>query len=440
MALTLANQVQLITKYSPDAFDEVYQRESMSAQLGMDKSLIRFSVDNARIVKIPKLALGSLTDYKRNNIDLGEIEGIQPHADGSGNIVGQRGYGDAAASWTWETREMTQDRGARFTIEYFDNEEAGGEVVAKTATEANRTKVIPEVDAYTFSKIAAEIKRYGLANYVDATINASAPLAEMNKGFKWLDDHEVAEENRIAFISTAYFNNLRSTPELYRRLDAEGPVDKKVSFKIVSYEGVPFVVVPPRRFCTGYSKNPLGGYSFTGKPIDFIVMDKGAAVQVIKYNKLKVLSGEMALAASNMDGFVVFVRVYYDCFVFDNKSLGIYVHVGGYADEAAPKGDFSMVLNADGIVTSVLEQPAGQLTRVYLYKGADWSTDSTGLDVGDDWVTDLTKYVGIAEGSAFTAAGTNHLVGVQNGKVVAIKTLTISGSAGAFTYTLADQE
>lgn len=435
MALTLANQVQLITKYSPDAFDEVYQKESMSSMLGMDKSLIRFSVDNARVVKIPKLSLGSLTDYKRNNIALGEVEGIQPHADASGNIIGQRGYGDAAASWTWETREMTQDRAARFTIEFFDDEESGGEIVARTATEANRTKVIPEVDAYTFSKIAEEVKKYGLGNYVTGDISASAPLAAMNAAFKWLDDHEVPAENRIAFISTDYFNKLRSTPELYRRLDVEGAVDKKVSFKIVSYEGVPFVVVPPRRFCTGYQTNTVAGYSFTGKPINFICMDKGAAVQVIKYNKLKVLSGEMALAASNLDGFVVFVRVYYDCFVFDNKSLGIYVHVAGDAG-VTPKGDFGMILNADGIVTSILESPAGQLTRVYLYTGANWASDSTGLAVGGAWTTDLTKFTGVAEGTAIVGAGPWHLVGVQNGLIVAIKTLTLSSGV----YTLANQQ
>ena len=435
MALSLANQIQLITKYSPDAFDEVYQKESMSSMLGMDKSLIRFSVDNARIVKIPKLALGSLTDYTRNNIDLGEVEGIQPHADGSGNIVGQRGYGQAAASWTWETREMTQDRGARFTIEYFDEEESGGEVVGKTATEANRTKLIPEIDAYSFSTIAQRVKEYGLGNFVDAAIDADKPLAELNKAYKWLDDCEVPENNRITFCSTAFFNNLRSTPELYRRLDVEGPVDKKVSFKIVSYEGVPLVVVPPARFACGYAKNPQGGYHFDGKAIDFICMDKGAAVQVIKYQKLKVLSGEMALAASNMDGFVVFIRAYYDCFVFDNKAKGIYVHIGGYdggAQPASVKPNFALVLNKDGIVASIVETPSGMLTRVYK------TTRDPLPAVGTAWTTNLSTDLGIAEGTAFTSTGVSNLVAVQGGIVVARKTLTITGTPGAFVGTLAD--
>lgn len=444
MALTLANQIALITKYSPDAFDEVYQRESMSSMLTMDKSLVRFSMDNARIVKIPKLQLGGLSDYTRNNVELGNPEGIQPHADASGNLVGQRGYGEAAAAWQWETREMTQDRGARYVIELFDNEESGEQIVGKTTTEANRTQLIPEIDAYTFATIAREAQRYGLGGYVDAAINASAPLAELNAAFLWLDNNEVPVENRIAFVSTAYFNALRSTPELYRRLDVEGAVDKKVSFKIVSYEGVNLVVVPPRRFNTGYEKNPHGGYYFSGgKAIDFIVMDKGAAVQVIKYQKLKVLSGEIALAASNMDGFVVYIRAYYDCFVFDNKAKGIYVHVGGFdsgATPAAALGNFNILGNADGIVTSVIESPSGVLTRVYMGTGTFTTSDLP--SVGDAWETDLAKFVGIAEGTAFASAGTKYLVGVQGGRVVAVKTLTIGGdpSAHTATFTLADYQ
>ena len=432
MALTLANQIQLITKYSPSAFDAVYHKESMSSLLSQDKSLIRFSMDNARIVKIPKFQSTGLTDYNRNNIDLGESEGVMPVADANGNIVGERGYGLGAANWVWETREMTQDRGVRFVIEYFDNEESGDEIVGKTATEVNRTQLVPEVDAYTFSTIVAEVKKYGLGNYVTGSINTSAPLAELNAAFKWLDDNEVPSENRIGFVSTAFFNNLRSTPELYRRLDVEGAVDKKVSFKIVAYEGVQLVVVPPRRFSEGYTKNPHGGYHFTGNPIDFIVMDKGAATQVIKYNKLKVLSGESALAASNMDGYVVYVRCYYDCFVFDNKVKGIYAHVGGYAASAAATPNFNLVLNKDGLVASIIETPSGMLTRVYL------TTRETLPSVGDAWTTALATDTGVAEGTAFTAAGSYNLVGVQGGRVIAVKTLTVSGTAGNFVGVLAD--
>lgn len=431
MAMTLANQIQLITKYSTDGWDKVYKTDSRAALLTQGMGLVRFSVDNARVVKVAKVSYGGLSDYNRNNIELGAEPGIAPTVSGS-NLVGKRGYQEAAASLTWETRELTQDRGAKYVIENFDDEETAGLAVGAATTEINRTIVVPEVDAYCFSKIASEIQRYGLGNYVDGTIDQTKPLAELNAAFKWMDDHQVPDTNRIAFVSTAFFNNLRSTPELYRRLDAEGAVDKKVSFKIVSYEGVDLVVVSPDRFNTGFSKSRQGGYYFSNgaKPIDFIVMDKGAAVHVVKYNKTKILTGEAALANTDMDATVLFVRIYHDVFVFDNKAVAIYVHVGGYAQSAAANGGFSIVLNADGIVTSIIEQPAGVLTRVY-------KTTRESIAVGDAFEFNVATDIGIAEGTAFTAAGENKLVAVQGGRVVAVKTLTITGNPGEFTYVLA---
>ena len=428
---TLANSIALITKYSTEAWDKVYKKESMASMLADTNGLVQFSVDNAKVVKVAKVSYGGLNDYNRNNIQTGAAEGL----------ANDRGYQEAAASLTWETRELTQDRGAKYVIENMDNEETAGLAVAAATVEINRTQVIPDVDAYCFSQIAKQVKAYGLGNYVNATINANAPLAALNAGIKWLDDHEVSKGDRIAFVSTAFFNNLRSTPELYRRLDVEGPVDKKVSFKIVQYEGIPLIVVPPKRFGVEYTKHPQGGYYFPADDvgIDFIVMDKGAAVHVVKYQKQKVLTGEAALANTDMDATVLFVRIYHDLFVFDNKVPGIYVHVGGYA-AAGAFSDFVLLINKDGIVTTIMEQPAGNLIRIYLSTSAENVLPA----VGDAWTTPATGYSAVEQGTAFTEASPldtpYNLVGVCGGQVVAVKDLEISGTAGEFTFSLTDHE
>ena len=428
MAMTLANSIALITKYSTEGWDKVYKKEALSSMLSDNKGLVQFSMDNAKVVKVAKVAYGGMNDYNRNNIETGAAEGL----------ANDRGYQEAAASLSWETRELTQDRGAKYVIENMDNEETAGLAVGAATTEINRTVVVPEVDAYCFAEIAKQVKAFNKGNFVDASINANAPLAAFNAGIKWLDDHEVPEGNRIAFVSTAFFNNLRSTPELYRRLDVEGAIDKKVSFKIVSYEGIPLVVCPPKRFGVSYTKRPHGGYFYPAddKGIDFILMDKGAAVHVVRYQKQRILTGEAALANTDMDATVLFVRIYHDLFVFDNKVDGIYVHVGGYAAVGA-FGDFGLILNPEGVVTSIGEIPAGTLTRVYLTTRTAGTSPAL-PSVGDNWETNLTYDKGIAEGTAFSSAGAYTLIGVQGGQVVAVKTLTISGSQGEFTYTLAN--
>ena len=49
---------------------------------------------------------------------------------------------------------MTQDRGRAFIIDSMDNEETIGMSFGKLAGEFIRTKVAPEIDAYTFATLA----------------------------------------------------------------------------------------------------------------------------------------------------------------------------------------------------------------------------------------------------------------------------------------------
>lgn len=440
---TLANNLELITKYATEAWDKVYKAESRAALLSDTDGKVQFSVDNAKVVKVAKVAYGGLSDYKRNNIAVGATEGLAYDPN-------KRGYQEAAASLEWETRELKMDRAAKYVIEMMDNEETNGLAVASATTEVNRTQVVPEVDAYCFSQIISLVEAYKLGNivkgqYVDGVSGntlAQYPLSGLNAAFKWLDDNEVPEDNRIAFVSTAYFNALRSTPELYRRLDVEGKVDHEVSFRIVNYEGVNLVTVPPRRFNCGFAKLPKGGFTFSatgldaslvgadGKPmpIDFIVMDKGAAVHVVKYQKIKTLTGAEALANTDLDSTVLFVRIYHDVFVFDNKAPAIYAHVGGFTQSAAVGYDFSLTINGDGIVNFIGEKPAGDLIRIYK------TTRSTVPAIGSAWTTDVSTDTGILEGASLTADCV--LVGVRGGQVVACKDFDISGSAGSYTATL----
>lgn len=434
---TLANSIALITKYATEAWDKVYKMESRASLLSDKDGKVQFSVDNAKVVKVAKVAYGGLSDYKRNNIEVGAAEGLAYDPN-------KRGYQEAAASLEWETRELKMDRAAKYVIEMMDNEETNGLAVASATTEVNRTQVVPEVDAYCFSEIVRLVQGYNLGNVVSGTTIdgtngniTTAPLSAMNYGFKWLDDHEVPEDNRIAFVSTSYFNALRSTPELYRRLDAEGAVDKKVSFKIVNYEGVDLVVVPPRRFQTGFQKLAHGGFTFNGNPIDFIVMDKGAAVHVVKYNKTKILTGEQALANTDLDSTVLFVRIYHDVFVFDNKAEGIFIHINGFAAPAAASYDFGIIMDGDGYVTATKENPAGDLIRIYATTRTS-ETNPAMPSVGDAWTTNPTYDAGVMEGYKFAGAGTYKLVGVRGGIVVKIHTITVaSGASGLYISNIA---
>lgn len=416
----ISNKVGLITKFSTQSWDEVYKKEAISNLLDRPNGLVKFDMNNARTVRVFKGSLGGMSDYGRNNIEIGASEGLAP-----------RGYAQGAMSGTWESYTVSQDRAVFYPIEKFDDEETDGLALAFTVKESARTVMVPEIDAYNFSKIIKDLQSYALGNVISGNTDniRTKPLAALNAAYKWLADHEVPEGNQLVFISTAFDQALRTTDELYRRLAVEGSVDKDVSFKIVNYEGRRLVVVPPARFGVTYTKLPHGGYMFPSDDagIDFIAMDKGAAVHVVKYQKVKVLTGEAALAATNMDSNVVYCRVYHDTFVFDNKAAGIYAHIGGFA--ANRFFDFGINVNKEGIITNVVEKPAGTLIRTYK------TSRSTIPAIGSAWTTDVTTDQLWGEGTAITAAGTYVIVGVVGGQVVACKDLVIAKSGSVYSVT-----
>lgn len=130
------NNIELITKYSTEAWDTVYKQESMSSMLDTNKDLVKFT--GAKTVKIAKWQNGGLKDYYRNN---GELA-----ANPTGDFVGAPfGYQKSQARLVWEEFTLKVDRAAAFQIEKFDNEESGDEIVGLGVKEISRTTIVPSV-------------------------------------------------------------------------------------------------------------------------------------------------------------------------------------------------------------------------------------------------------------------------------------------------------
>ena len=131
------NSIELITKYSPQYWDVVYKQEAVTSILDANPKMVKF--EGTKTVKIAKWQNGGLQNYYRNN------SGDPRVATGTGDFVGASdfGYQKSAARLTWEDFTLRCDRGAAFEIEYFDNEEAGGELVGLGVTEISRTSIVP---------------------------------------------------------------------------------------------------------------------------------------------------------------------------------------------------------------------------------------------------------------------------------------------------------
>lgn len=376
------NSIGLITKYSPEYFDKVYKQEAVTSVFDANRESVKFM--GAKTVKIGKLQLGGLGNYYRNNDQVSNKAGDQAFYGSAGF-----GYQRSALNYAWEEFTLNQDRAAAFPIEYFDDEEAGGEVVGRVVTEVSRTVIVPEVDAYALSTIAE--KALGTATGSFTGANAK-PLAAINAAFEYFENNEVPAEDQVIFASPAFMKALRETDEVKRFLGEEVR-DRGVNYKITTYEGRDIITVSPRRLHTGFHAYE-GGYEFVGgKEINFLACAKSAIYHVVKYEKVKIISGDMNLAANGFDGYTVYARIYHDVFVPDNKRVAIYVNTAE-SEAAETKVELHVALDANKKVKSITTIPGDVLCFVASGTAASGSlTSPVILHVGDVPTEDTKYYV-----------------------------------------------
>lgn len=421
----MANNIELITLYSPKAWDTVYKQESRSSLLDVPSEYLQFT--GAKTVKIAKFQAGGLHDYFRNNVaEPGRVPANPGAATYSGaNFVGSApfGYQKSAATLVWQEFTLRCDRGAAFQIEKFDNEESGGKIVGTGVTEISRTIVIPEVDAYTFSTIASYCSA-GLGNLVAEDFTSAnttdKPLAALNKAFTYMAKKEVNVEDQIVFASPDYVNALRSTNEVTKFL-AQEDYNKDIKFTILKYNGREIVEVAPNRFRTDIQLFGQEGYSWgaDSKAINYLMVAKSAIMHVVKYEKVKVIGDDLNLAGNGFDGYTIYTRVYHDVFVPENKRIALYCSVEKTASPAP-----ALVLDVlvkNGKVAAITTDPGEKLVFVVT------STD-TGTSVGGT----LTNYTMVNRGDAVTATTKFYAID-SNKKILAIYEHTVATTSGGST-------
>ena len=127
----MGNTIALAKSYVPN-LDEIYKLSSLSAVLTSDQGLARAGAKANEII-IPKISMDGLGDYSRSD-----------------------GYAQGDVTLDWETVQFNYDRGRRFNVDVEDDEETINTAFGKLGAEFMRTKVVPEVDAFTFAQLSAK--------------------------------------------------------------------------------------------------------------------------------------------------------------------------------------------------------------------------------------------------------------------------------------------
>lgn len=281
----MANAITLRKQYST-LLDEVYKLTSLTAVLDGPNDLVQEGA-NANEILIPKMSMQGLADYNK-----------------------QTGYVAGDVTLEYETKKCTYDRGRMFTVDAMDNIESAGIAFGRLSGEFLRTQVVPELDAWRLASYAQ----------ISGVTTVSAALSDGKTALAALRTARGKIENAEANLATCY---LFINPTVLGMIeDLDTTASKKA---IEGFAGI--VKVPQGRF---YNKitltaNGAGGYAKAsgGLDMNFLIVDKQAAIQYQKHTVSKIITPEQNQDA---DAWKFGYRTVGIAECKDNKKDGIYVH------------------------------------------------------------------------------------------------------------------
>lgn len=206
--------------------DKAAVEQSTSGWMEVNQSLVKYSGGSE--VKIPTIAMDGMADYDRKN-----------------------GFVEGDVDFKYQTKNMTQDRGRSFSFDENDVDETNFVLTASTVMgEFQRTKVVPEIDAYRYSKIATSCigKKLASGGYVadEATV-----LQKLYYDIATVQDKVGQNTPLVITISSLIAAMLGMSEKLSKKFDITDFKQGDVTLKVKSLDGVhPLIPVGSDRLKT----------------------------------------------------------------------------------------------------------------------------------------------------------------------------------------------
>lgn len=278
------------------ALDQQVLEGATSGWMEENAGQVKYSGGNE--VKIPKISLSGLGDYDRDS-----------------------GYTQGAVTFSYETKTMTMDRGRKFLLDKMDVDKTNFVASATTVMgEFQRTKVIPEVDAYRYSRIYALAKdKYG-KTYTPA---ASTILSTLSEDITAVQD-EAGSADLVIIMARPVYDMFCNNDKISKLINAGDFKQGELNLMIKMFNGIPIIPVPSARMKTAYTFNDgktggqeAGGFTPTAKAtqINWIICPKSAPIAVSKTDNFKMFDPETNQSA---DAWLVEYRKFHDLWIKDN--------------------------------------------------------------------------------------------------------------------------
>lgn len=294
----MANVLEYAKMFQQE-LDKQVVAQATSGWMEANAGMVKYNGGNE--VKIPKIAMDGMGNYDRTN-----------------------GFVDGSVTLQYETKTMTQDRGRTFQLDRMDVDETNFVATAAAVMgEFQRTKVIPEIDAYRYSSIASQAiaKSVAVGGY---TASESDILKKLKYDIAAIYD-VAGEIPLVIMLSGAIAQILDTSTELSKQLSVIDFTQGTLTTKVKGIDDTPIIKVPSARMKTSYVFNDgktagqtAGGITPAAgaKNINWIICPRTAPKAISKTDKIRIFEPDTNQKA---DAWKIDYRKYHDLWILDNQ-------------------------------------------------------------------------------------------------------------------------
>ncbi len=297
----MPNNIETVTLFQ-QACDQQLIEGATSGWMEANAGQVKYS--GGRDIKIPTLSTDGLGDYDRNN-----------------------GYPRGKVSLAYQTKTMEMDRGIQFLLDRIDVDESGFIANAAAAMSTFQSEnVIPEIDAYRYSKLYKLVNDAGYAkSYTPA---ASTIMSALKNDITAIRD-KCGTADLVIMMPYTVADILDSTDKLQRQINVGTFRQGSVDLAVKTFNGSPIIRVPSERMYSEYTFNDgKAGFGFTktetAKLINWIICPRNAPIAVSKTDGVKIFDPATTQGA---DAWTIEYRKFHDLWVKDNRLPAMRVSV-----------------------------------------------------------------------------------------------------------------
>ena len=300
------NSIQYATVFMEELDSQLVEKSTTG---WMEGNAGQVQYNGGAEVKIPKMQMSGLGDYDRDG-----------------------GFAKGAVTVTYETRKLPQDRGRTFQLDAMDVDETNFAATAGAVMrEFQNTKVIPEIDAYRYSKIAELAAAAGKTK--EYTAVEDTIFENLMNDMTAIRD-AVGDGCELVIAMSAKVAGMLDLAKGGTNVLESGVFQQgSAELKVKEIDGCPIIRVPSARFQTKYTfmdgvteSETDGGFvkAEDAKGINWIIMVKSAPVAISKTDVTRIFD---PMTNQNANAWKIDYRKYHDIWITDNGMDGILVNI-----------------------------------------------------------------------------------------------------------------